>query len=328
MALKFRKATKAQAKLRMAFVGPAGTGKTYSALNIARHLGERIAVIDTEHGSASKYASGKPFDFDALDLETYEPETYIEAIEAAENAGYDVIVIDSLSHAWIGKGGALELADAAGKRGGNSFTAWKSVTPRYEALLEKILASKCHVIVTIRAKTEYVQEKDERGKSTVRKVGMAPVLREGSEFSMDIVGDMTAENDYVVSKSRCPKLTGQVFNRPGKALADVIKAWLSDGDAAPEKPAQAPEQEAQPVANIGLDEAAQVLAVSKRINECATLDAIDKLGAELRESPPFAKGTAAHAATVKLFGERRANLRKAATDSVPQQTNGASETAA
>ena len=125
----FSKATKTASRIKMAIVGPAGAGKTYSALAIASGLGQRVAVIDSEHGSASKYAD--LFDFDVVDLDQHHPQIYIDMIKGAEEGGYDVLVIDSLSHAWNGVGGALELVDAAAakSRSGNSFTAWKDVTP-------------------------------------------------------------------------------------------------------------------------------------------------------------------------------------------------------
>ena len=127
MTLAFQKATKRQAKLRMALIGPSGSGKTFTALTLATALGKRVGVIDTEHGSASKYADR--FAFDCLNLTSFSPGTYVEAIAAAAAAGFDVLIIDSLSHAWSGKDGALEQVDkkAAASRSGNSFTAWRDV---------------------------------------------------------------------------------------------------------------------------------------------------------------------------------------------------------
>ena len=130
----FKKATKEQAKLRMGIIGPAGSGKTYTALLTARNLvpDGKIAVLDTERGSASKYAD--IFEFDVCELESFHPENYIKTIQAAEEAGYDVLIIDSLSHAWTGKDGALELVDkAAARERGNSFAAWRHVTPLHLA---------------------------------------------------------------------------------------------------------------------------------------------------------------------------------------------------
>ena len=157
---------------------------------------------------------------------------------AAESAGYDVLVIDSLSHAWMGKEGALEQVDRAAKRSqsNNTYTAWRDVTPMHNALIDAMLQSPCHVIVTMRAKTEYVLEENERGKKVPRKVGMAPVQRDGMEYEFDVVADMTPENDFVVSKSRCPAMHGAVISKPGKDVADTLRGWLSDGNPEPVKP--------------------------------------------------------------------------------------------
>lgn len=229
----FKKATKTKARLRLAIVGPSGSGKTYSALAIGTRLGSKVAVIDSERGSASKYAG--VFAFDVVELTTFGPDVYVSAIRAAAQAGYDVLVIDSLSHAWMGKDGALERVDKAAKREprGNSFAAWRDVTPQHNALVDAILAAPMHVVVTMRAKTEYVLEEDSRGKKVPRKVGMAPVQRDGVEYEFDVVADMNLNNEFVVSKTRCPALAGQVFDKPGEDVAAILRAWLSDGAEAP-----------------------------------------------------------------------------------------------
>lgn len=233
----FKPAVQTQGKARVALVGPAGSGKTYTMLAVATALGKRVAVIDTEHGSASKYAG--QFPFDSLELTEFSPKTYTDAIKAAGAAGYDVLGIDSLSHAWMGSGGALELVDlaTARDRNHNSYTAWREVTPLQNALIEAILQSPCHVIATMRAKTEYVMEKDERtGKTAPRKIGMAPIQRDNVDYEFDVVGELDNENTLVITKSRCPTLSGTVIKKPGKPLAETLLAWLSDGAVAPEKP--------------------------------------------------------------------------------------------
>lgn len=231
--MEFKKASKAQAKLRMAIDGPAGSGKTYSALMLAKNLGSRVALIDTERGSASKYAD--KFDFDVLELTTFSPLTYVDAIKAAVNAGYDVLVIDSLSHAWFGKDGALEQKDKAEARQKtpNGYTAWREVTPMHNALVDAILQAPIHVIGTMRSKMEYVQEKDGNGRTIIKKVGMAPVQRDGVEYEFDIVGDMSIDHVMTISKTRCDLLDGAVIAKPGAELAQTIKAWLTDGAEAP-----------------------------------------------------------------------------------------------
>lgn len=228
----FKKATKSQAKLRMAITGPSGSGKTYTALSVGTPLG-RIAVIDTERGSASKYAD--LFDFDVLELTEYNPRNYIEAIRAACAGGYDVLIIDSLSHAWSGQGGVLELVDRAAKRSQsqNSFAAWRDVTPLHNQLVDTILGSPIHIIATMRSKTEYVLERDERGRTTPRKVGLAPVQRDGMEYEFDVVAEMDMDNNMIISKSRIVALTGGIMNRPDGQFGELLKAWLSDGALAP-----------------------------------------------------------------------------------------------
>jgi len=237
MSLNFVKATKKQARLRIALIGPAGSGKTYSALAIACNLvpGGRVAVIDTERGSASKYA-GK-FEFDVLELASFAPAKYVEAISAADAAGYDVIVIDSLSHAWTGKDGALEQVDRSAKRSnsGSSFNAWRDVTPQHNSMVEGVLRSSAHVIATMRTKTEYVLEKDERtGKTAPKKIGLAPVQRDGLEYEFDVVGDMNNDHALSITKTRCSDLDGQYIEKPGAQVAKVLRDWLTDGTNEPE----------------------------------------------------------------------------------------------
>lgn len=229
----FKKATKAQLKARIGLVGPTGSGKTYTALLMAKAFvadGGRVAVIDTERGSASKY-SGEVAEFDVCELENFAPSNYIEAIKFADAEGYDVIVIDSLSHAWMGEGGALDMVDKASKRSqGGSFAAWRDVTPECNALVDCILQSRAHVIVTLRSKMEYAMEKDDKGRTSVRKIGLAPVQRAGLEYEFDIVGEMDVNHNIIVSKSRCSALADAVINKPGAAFVESILAWLSDGE--------------------------------------------------------------------------------------------------
>jgi len=238
MAIQFKRAVKSQAKARIGLIGPSGSGKTYTALLLAQAMGERIAVIDTEYGSASKYAD--EFEFDTLELANFHPQNYIDGIKAAGQAGYDVIIIDSLSHAWAGSGGALELVDkGALKYSGNRFAAWRDVTPLHNQLIEAMLSSPAHVIATMRSKMEYIQTQDSKGKTIIRKVGMAPIQRDGMEYEFDIVGDLDIDHNLIISKTRCRALDGVVINKPGKELAETVKAWLSDGEPLPDKPTEA-----------------------------------------------------------------------------------------
>lgn len=230
----FTKAVKHQARLRMGILGPANGGKTYSALAIASGLcatGKQVALIDTEHGSASLYADD--FDFDVEGLSPpFHPQNYIDKIKEAEKDGtYDVAIIDSLSHGWMAEGGVLDIVDAAAKRSksGNSYMAWREGTSYQNALVEAMLQSPLHIIATIRTKMEYVQEKDGNGKTVIRKVGLQPVQREGMEYEFTIVGDMNQDHDMVITKSRCSELSDRVFKKPGAELGRQLREWLMSG---------------------------------------------------------------------------------------------------
>lgn len=219
--------------LRMAVLGPTGSGKTYSGLAIGSSLAElsggRLVVIDSERGSASLYAD--EFDFAGIELERFSPDDYIAAINLCEGEGFKTILVDSLSHAWAGRDGALEMVDryAAKDPKKNSFDAWRKVTPKHNELVDRLLTVRAHVIVTMRTKMEYVQEKDDRGKTVVRKVGLQPVQRDGLEYEFDVAGDMDHENLLEISKTRCKALKGKSFLRPGKELARTLHGWCETG---------------------------------------------------------------------------------------------------
>ena len=225
----FQRASIQQSYLRMALLGPSGSGKTYTALNIGTRLGQRAAVIDTEHRSACKYAD--QFTFDTAILESFSPQLYIETMRDAGKAGYDVLIIDSLSHAWCGKDGLLEFVDNASRRNqGNSFNGWRDATPLHNQLVEAILSYPGHVIATMRVKMEHVQDKDPRtGKTTIRKVGLQPVQRDGMEYEFDVLCDIDMEHNLVVSKTRCFALTDKVFHKAGRDVAEILLPWLNGG---------------------------------------------------------------------------------------------------
>lgn len=237
----FKRATRTSARLRLGLVGPPGSGKTYTALRVAHHLGGRVGLIDTEHGSASKYAlptggteDRDGFSFDVMELDAFNPKTYIEAIHMAEKAGYEILIIDSLSHAWVGREGALEMVDkAASRTRGNSFAAWRHVTPLHNQLVDAMLGTSCHLIATLRSKMDYVQERDEQtGKTQIRKVGMQPVQREGIEYEFDVVGDLDQQNVLTVTKTRCPALNGLTIPKPCSGFAALLGEWLKGDPAA------------------------------------------------------------------------------------------------
>jgi pyruvate/2-oxoglutarate dehydrogenase complex dihydrolipoamide acyltransferase (E2) component len=239
MTVQFKKATRSQAKMRLALVGPAGSGKSYTALTFARVFGRRIAVIDSENESASLYADDVA-EFDVTNLESFSPRKYVEAIHAAEAAGYDVIVVDGISQAWAGKDGALEMVDKAAKRSqsGNTFMAWRDVTPEHNTLVDAMVRCKAHLIVTMRAKTEYVMQEGPGGKKTPKKIGMAPIQRDGLDFEFTVVGEMDVDHNLMVSKTRCKDIDGAVISKPGPELAETLLRWLNSGAPMQERPAR------------------------------------------------------------------------------------------
>lgn len=224
--MQFTKAQRQKAKLRLGLTGASGSGKTYSALQIAKGLGGRIAVIDTEHGSASLYSND--FDFDVLELDApYSPERYIHAINAAEQAGYDVLIIDSITHEWSGSGGCLEINDITAKTQfkGNTWSAWSQTTPRHQAFIDKLISSKLHIIATMRSKTETVQENKK-----VFKVGLKAEQRDGMEYEFTTILDISHGSHLTTaSKDRTKLFMGAdpfvITPDVGQSLND----WLNTG---------------------------------------------------------------------------------------------------
>lgn len=241
MSLTFTPATKTALKARVALDGPSGGGKTWTALLWARALAGpdgRIAVVDTERGSASKYSRTSKFPqgfvFDTLRPDRFAPELLTEALAVAGSAGYDVAVVDSLSHFWSGTGGMLEAVDNATRRAkaASSFSSgWKEMRPHERRMIDALLGYPGHVIVTMRTKTEWVLETNERGKQAPRRVGTKAEQREGIEYEFDVVGDLDLEHTLVVSKSRCPALADAVIHKPGPEVALALLEWLDDGEA-------------------------------------------------------------------------------------------------
>lgn len=252
----FQKASKSQLKARVAVSGPAGAGKTTAALTLATELVGKdgsIAVIDTERGSASLYADR--FDFLTLDFAPpYDPRRLVEAIDAAERAGVECLIVDSLSHFWSGEGGILEQVDNAS--GASKFTSgWKEATPRQNRMIEKILSFPGHVIVTLRSKTAYAVD-GSGGKAIPRKVGQAPVQRDGVEYEFALVLDLDRDHSIGISKTRCAELETTAL-LPASDLHRVIAtfiAWLGEGDRATTSPLAAKRRLVQTFFDRGWDE--------------------------------------------------------------------------
>lgn len=224
-----RKAERKQSKLRLALVGVAGCGKSTGAINIAAGMGCKSVIIDTERKSADLYAH--LYDYDVLDLQKpYTPEKYIDAIRACEAAGYEMIIIDSLSHAWSGEGGVLDMQDNFTKASNskNSYAAWREVTPWQNKLIDTILQSNAHVIVTLRAKTHY-EVVTENGKSRPIKMGLAPVQREGMDYEFTVVLDIDKDSHLYTSSKDRTQLFESSPNHISKDTGKMLVRWLNDG---------------------------------------------------------------------------------------------------
>ena len=231
-----QKATRKKVKLRLGLSAVSGGGKTYSALLLAKGLTEewsKIAVIDTENNSASLYSHLG--EFNTIELTSpYTPERYIEAIKVCEDAGMEVIIIDSITHEWDGKGGILEIHS---QMTGNSFTNWSSLTQRHQKFIDIILQSKCHVITTVRRKTEYDMQKDGNGKTKVEKVGLKEVTREGFEYELTVNFNLDEKHNCTTSKDRTGLFMDKPFFTITEQTGKLIKEWCESGIEAP-KPKQ------------------------------------------------------------------------------------------
>jgi hypothetical protein len=225
--MQIRKAERKKAKLRLGIAAPSGAGKTYSALLMAFGIGGKVGLIDTEHGSGDLYAHLG--DYDVIGIEApYTVAKYIQAVEAFEAEGYTTIIIDSLSHAWAGDGGLLDKQGKMADRGTNSFAAWRTITPEHNALVDAMLQSPCHIIATMRAKQEYVLETNDKGKQQPKKVGLAPVQREGMEYEFTVMLDVDMHHVASASKDRTSLFDGRFF-KISKDTGEELLAWLETG---------------------------------------------------------------------------------------------------
>lgn len=246
--LKLVRAKRSESYLKLGLAAPSGGGKTAGALLIAyglmsekypnlseEELWDKICIIDTENGSGQLYV-GSTFgsvtlgDYLAIRIDPpFEVEKYISAIELCEKNDIEVCIIDSTTHAWSGEGGLLELHSDKSKRTGNSFTAWRDVTPLHNKFVGKMLSTKMHIIATMRSKQEYVQDKDDSGRSTVKKLGLEPEQRKGMEYEFTTMLDIDSEHKAFGSKDRT-----NIFDQKYFMITDETGRkfwrWLSSAD--------------------------------------------------------------------------------------------------
>ena len=267
----FQKAKREQIWLKVLLAGPSGSGKTYSALRLAKGIANaangKYAAIDTENGRIRYYAN--EFDFDDLQLEApYTPEKYIEAIDDAVDAGYKVLIIDSITHEWD------YCIDIHDKMPGNSYTNWAKVTPRHDAFMEKVLQSPIHIISTVRGKDTYVLE-EKNGKQGPKKVGMGYKQRDNTEYNYTLTFNIAQDTHIAEAlKDNTHMFEGKydmLTERDGKALYD----WANTGDVPVQKPKS---NTAEPIVTGNENEAGFSTPLEKAISE------INELAKELAGS--------------------------------------------
>lgn len=229
MKFEFKKASKKKAKLRCAIYGPSGAGKTFTALAIAHGMGNKIAVIDTENESASKYANRTEepiFEFNSLNLIDRSVDQYIRAINLAEKEAVDVLIIDSLSHAWQS---VLEEVNKLSqtKFKNNSYAAWSEGTPTQKKLINAIVRFNGHIFCTMRAKTDYVTE---AGKKTPTRVGLSPEQGKMIEYEFDLLMEISSDHMVQIIKDRTGKFQDTIIEKPGKEFGLQLLAWLNEGE--------------------------------------------------------------------------------------------------
>lgn len=296
----FKKAERKQAKLKLGISGPSGSGKTFSALKIIKGMmkeGQKIAVLDTEHGSASLYADSEDMPkFDVLELQPpYTVDKYIAAIAAAVTHGYDFLIVDSVSHVWTGEGGLLHEKEQLDARGGNSFANWAKMTPKWNKFVNAILHSDLHMVCTMRAKQEHVLSQNAQGKTEVKKMGLAAQVRDGFEYELTTVFDLDMAHQAAASKDRTNLFDQKLFV-PSEETGKSILAWLNTGSqptkqilsghsTALSRPTQArtsTEQQTQPISQTNASVPEQkklpnkmlMAVVAKRSNAGWTVDRV------------------------------------------------------
>lgn len=220
-----RPASRRRSFARLALSGPAGSGKTWSALSIAEELAEggSILVIDTEVESAETYADRFKFEHLVWDP-PYDPRDLTATITELGRGQHAVLIIDSASHFWRGQGGTLDIADG-------TFGKWKTATPAQDDFVMAVLRTKCHVILCIRSKMAYEVETGDNGKQKVTKLGLAPIQRDDLEYELQVVGNVSMEHRIDIGKTRCPDLSGSSFHpNHEKELGRIYGAWLKGGE--------------------------------------------------------------------------------------------------
>ncbi len=268
--MELRKAQKSKSKLKVGLAGTSGSGKTYSALLLASGMTEwdKVCIIDTENGSADLYDGLGEYNVLTLTA-PFTPERYIEAIKTAEEAGMEVIIIDSITHEWDGQGGCLEIVDKLGGR----YQDWSKVTPRHARFIQAILQSTSHVLTTVRKKQDYAMTQDANGRLKVEKKGLKEITREGFEYELTLSFDLSQNHLAATSKDR----TGLFMDKPEFQITaetgKTLKAWAEKGVEPPVR-----EEETVVVADIAQEEEISITNVSDKCQFCGTVGKYHKKG--------------------------------------------------
>lgn len=237
MALQFKKAVREAVKLKALITGPSGSGKTLGGISLARDLNlGKIAVLDSENDRASYYAD--QLDFDVLSLPDAKPKTYLEGLKAAQEAGYGIVVIDSLSHAWQNVLDAKDAYEKANPNKGNSYTNWRTFGSEWETFIRRVLDAPIHVIATSRSKQDYEQGTDSNGKKIVTKLGLAPMIREGTDYEFALHLDLNVRHKATVMKDNTFLFGDEqaIWDLTDGSVAKPLAAWLGTAKPAAPKP--------------------------------------------------------------------------------------------
>ena len=236
MTFQVKKAKREKIYVKMALIAPSGGGKTYGAHllsqgmaeEIEKETGKKAKILMANTESKRGYYYANEFDYDIIDINPpHNPEKYVELIEFAVQEGYDILIIDSASHEWEGKGGCLELHQQAG----GQYQSWKSVSPRHAKFINAIADSHIHIIATMRGKDQYEMTKDERGKTTVQKFGIGAKQRDGFEYEFTC----TFLIDQKTNVAEVQKDNTHIFDKEGPTILSSshgrkIIQWANSGE--------------------------------------------------------------------------------------------------
>ena len=227
-----RKASRKHRYLKIGIGGISGSGKTLGALKMAYGITgdwEKICVIDSENNSADLYAQLGPYS--VLPLTDTSPQGYLKAFKEVIDSGYEVMIVDSMSHEYAGKGGLLEIADkiASTSKSGNSFAAWSKATPMHNEWLDNWLQAPIHVIGTLRKKSDYVLEQNDKGKSAPRKIGLKSIQRDGTSYEFDVLLDISMNHLCSVEKDRTSLFDGKMAFDLTEKVGEALRAWANEG---------------------------------------------------------------------------------------------------